>query len=444
MKKLLSIILTVTMIITTVVFAEISEVGAANKSGDFDYIVLKNGTVQIRSYNNLQETYLRIPSEIDGYKVTSIGYGAFPAYEDDMYNLRTLIIPNTVTDIENRAFSGCRYLEKIVISNGVKKIGRGILEDNKGLVSVNIPASVTKMQYNPFEFCKALRYINVDKNNKNYCSIDGILYSRDKKNLIAVPCGKTFSFGTFVVPNTVTSIELNALSLNPNYKCIVIPQKVTTIRNQNITAFWPEADWEWAHEYVKYNYDIVIVGKSKSAAEKFAKRQKLNFVTLPTSMKLNKTKLTLGKGEKYTIIPSLSPSNAMSCYTWKTSNKSIVGVDSKGNIKTYAKGKANIYCRSTYGLTKKCVVTVKKEPKKVTLNKTSVKTKPGRYFTLTKKLPKGSYASKFKWSSSDKKVASVIQTSDDKAIVIAKKKGTSKIKIKLYNGKTATCKVTVK
>ncbi|WP_366925454.1 Ig-like domain-containing protein [uncultured Ruminococcus sp.] len=49
-----------------------------------------------------------------------------------------------------------------------------------------------------------------------------------------------------------------------------------------------------------------------------------------------------------------------------------------------------------------------------------------------------------KWSTSNSSVATVTKGNGNKATITAKSKGTAYIKITLYNGKTAQCKVTVK
>ena len=74
MKKLLSIALVVTMLFACVAAAV--PVSAA-KSGDFSYSVNDDGTTATITGYNGTETDVIIPSVIDGYTITSIGYYAF-------------------------------------------------------------------------------------------------------------------------------------------------------------------------------------------------------------------------------------------------------------------------------------------------------------------------------------------------------------------------------
>ena len=67
--------------------------------------------------------------------------------------------------------------------------------------------------------------ILVDENNPQYCSKDGVLYSKDMSTLIAIPDGKD----SVEIPDSVTKIELDILSSCIGLTSIVIPDSVKTI-----------------------------------------------------------------------------------------------------------------------------------------------------------------------------------------------------------------------
>lgn len=52
---------------------------------------------------------------------------------------------------------------------------------------INIGATVTQIDERAFYSCWALQRINVDENNPNYCDIDGVLYNKDKTEIICYP-----------------------------------------------------------------------------------------------------------------------------------------------------------------------------------------------------------------------------------------------------------------
>ena len=74
-------------------------------SGDYKYVLLDNGTVEITNYNG-KDAILAIPDILDEHPVTSIGDEAFSGCS----NLTSFSIPDSVTAIGEAAFSGCSSL----------------------------------------------------------------------------------------------------------------------------------------------------------------------------------------------------------------------------------------------------------------------------------------------------------------------------------------------
>ena len=91
-------------------------------------------------------------------------------------------------------------------------------------------------------------------------------------------------------------------------------------------------------------------------------------------------------------------------------------------------------------------MTVKNAPSSVKINPPSVTLGKGESYKISEGTNSGSYANaaNLKWSSSNTKVATVTKGSANKATIKATGVGTAYVKITLYNGKTAQCKVTVK
>lgn len=79
----------------------------------------------------------------------------------------------------------------------------------------------------------------------------------------------------------------------------------------------------------------------------------------PDEVSLNKKNLTLGIGEKYKLKPSLTPKDATSTYTWKSSNKKIVTVTKNGWVKAVGIGTAKVTVTTKNGKKAVCKVTVK-------------------------------------------------------------------------------------
>ncbi|MGN0490358.1 Ig-like domain-containing protein [Ruminococcus sp.] len=166
----------------------------------------------------------------------------------------------------------------------------------------------------------------------------------------------------------------------------------------------------------------------------------------PTSVKLDCSTLTLGVGEKYTLVMTVSPSGADQSCTWSSSNSSVASVDGSGKVTAKKTGTASITVKTYNGKTAQCKVTVKPAPSSVTTNPTSVTLGVGESYTISENTNSGSYANaaNLKWTSTNTNVATVTKGSSNKATITAKDAGTAYVKITLYNGKTAQCKVTVK
>ena len=159
----------------------------------------------------------------------------------------------------------------------------------------------------------------------------------------------------------------------------------------------------------------------------------------PTQLSVSSDKKTLGVGETVYLDAVLPANEASYKLTWASGNKAIVAA-SKGKVVAKATGTTIVSVKTYNGLRAVCNVTVKKAPDKVTLNKTSRKMGVGETFQLTAKLPEGTASDSMVWTTSSKKVADVDATGK----ITAMGTGTATITVTTFNGKSATCKVTVK
>ena len=106
-------------------------------------------------------------------------------------NIKSYVIPSTVTSIGDHAFSWCRSLSEIVISSSVTGIGKGVFSCCDSLSEIVIPSSVTSIGDSAFSCCDSLSEI--------------------------------------VIPFSVTSIGKDAFSCCDSLSEIVIPSSVASI-----------------------------------------------------------------------------------------------------------------------------------------------------------------------------------------------------------------------
>lgn len=151
--------------------------------------------------------------------------------------------------------------------------------------------------------------------------------------------------------------------------------------------------------------------------------------------------IVIGKKESILLKTEILPADASNKnITYKSSNTKVATVDAAGKVKAKKKGSAVITLTAANGVSRSVKVTVKDAPKKVTLNAKNRTLKKGKTFQIKAKLPSGNAAFGIRYVSSKSKIVSV----DAKGKIRALKKGKAVITVKLYNGKKAALKVTVK
>ncbi len=157
------------------------------------------------------------------------------------------IIPDSVENIGNFAFSGCTGLTSITIPDSVTSIGLYAFFQCTGLTSIIIPDSVTSIGGEAFSGCKGLTSIVVKRDNTVYDSRNNCNAIIEKKtNTLVLGCQKTIipdsveNIGNYAfsgctgltsvtIPNSVESIGERAFYGCINLTSIIIPDSVTSI-----------------------------------------------------------------------------------------------------------------------------------------------------------------------------------------------------------------------
>ena len=244
-KKIISAFICLTVILSlipTMAFALPDDI-----SSEFFYYKKSDGTVAITGYKG-NESSLVIPDTIDGYRVTSISEEAFIFN----HNLTSVVLSDSVTSIGRAAFYACDKLADITIPDSVTAIGDSAFyntayyknSDNwqndvlfigvhlicakdsisgdytvpsgtktiadgafwgcDDLISVTIPESVTSIYEDALKYCDGLTEISVASDNPVYSSQDGVLFNKDKTQILTFPQGRT---GEYVIPDSIEIIN---------------------------------------------------------------------------------------------------------------------------------------------------------------------------------------------------------------------------------------------
>ncbi|MCD7902842.1 MAG: leucine-rich repeat protein [Oscillospiraceae bacterium] len=136
-------------------------------------------------------------------------------------------IPDNVASICEEAFCGCNSLTSMTIPDSVTSIGSYAFEGCSSLTSITIPSSVMSIENGVFAACDSLTEIPVSGENAAYSAEDGVLFNKDKTELVCYPSGKTTS--VYKIPESVTSIYTDAFRSCGNLTSVTIPDSVTSI-----------------------------------------------------------------------------------------------------------------------------------------------------------------------------------------------------------------------
>lgn len=169
----------------------------ATDNSAFTY-VNHGDSIEITGFDNSISDVV-IPSEIEGLPVTAISVGAFY-----LSTITSIEVPDSVTSIGEMAFLGCTSLKSVKLSTGVAKIDK-----------------------NAFGSCSALQEIQVAKDNPNFSSLNGVLYSKKQDTLVIYPAAKTDA--AYTIPSCVTSVAMYAFSENPYLETLTIPNSLIKV-----------------------------------------------------------------------------------------------------------------------------------------------------------------------------------------------------------------------
>ena len=200
----------------------------------------KNGLTLLRYPIGKSETSFTIPSGV-------VTIGSYAFYHS---NLESIIIPPTVTTIENNAFGYCKNIAKIDIPNSVTKIAMMAFDNCSKLSMVKLSENVSKIEMMTFSYCTSLQSFTIGKNvsdidgtafsgcaslksfevdeaNSILSSVEGVLYTKDGKKLLKCPVALYST--SYVVPDGVEVIGEYAFQKCQNIERFTLPESLTTI-----------------------------------------------------------------------------------------------------------------------------------------------------------------------------------------------------------------------
>lgn len=211
-------------------------------------------------------------------------------------------------------------------SKPITSVRQFTLNCDDKITTIRIGANVLDIDGKAFYSCWALQNIEVDENNPNYCDVDGVLYNKDKTEVLCYPCNhdeylrqkfgyKTEPFKadvtpeyerdiqTYVVPSTVK--EIGEMCFNyANLRYIYLPEGLETIETLAVFKLHERKD-EWSNTPSLMN--IYTYKATDVADPHFTSQEALGevYLSLPEGLKyIGSDAFSYNQNLQYAYIPS--------------------------------------------------------------------------------------------------------------------------------------------
>ena len=213
LRNSISVILSVLIVLSAAMCVPVTASAATYDSNPDDFEFSYNSsdmTANVTKYKGDSE-YVEIPSMVNGYKVTSLGYNYRTQTFSDVsgiYNnrkLKGIIISDTVKEIPSRLFSDCISLVDVDLGKGITYISNQMFKNCKSLEYITIPEQIEYFGYvrycmdgnyeYPFEGCTSLKTVYFKA--KNIESISDCLYLPSLTNIVIASTVDSLPYGAF-------------------------------------------------------------------------------------------------------------------------------------------------------------------------------------------------------------------------------------------------------
>ena len=246
--------------------------GTSNMTSDADKITYRSeetvSGVNVAIYNGNDYRTENVNSDCDeiSFSDTSAGQlsvskiltsgscGADAQWKLNTRGTLTISGSGKMEDLYGETFVPSYYqskVKKVVIQNGITRIGGAAFFELSNLKEAVIPESVTEIGYQAFAFCGMsdivipasvitleegaftsdnLKSISVNEDSKSFTSVDDVLFSKDKTVLVAYPGGKAAE--SYSIPEGTQKIGIMAFEMQSNPESVIVPASVDYIGEQ--------------------------------------------------------------------------------------------------------------------------------------------------------------------------------------------------------------------
>ncbi len=231
-------------------------------------------------------------------------------------SLTNITVPDSVTVLDGLAFSYCTNLKNIELSKNLTEIGMGALSHCTSLETIDIPDSVIIMDNiamagcselksvnigsnlktvggQVFAGCTSLEKVNVNLNNKNYTSENGIWYDKNKTKIILYPYNKKDS--AYTTPTSLKELcngyvgSYGILLDNSNLKTVTIEKNVTKIDDYAIGFVFDFDNYKISWNKVSGAYGYRVYQKTSNGWKRIKDTTATSYTDSAVSVNQTKT-----------------------------------------------------------------------------------------------------------------------------------------------------------
>ena len=193
----------------------------------------RHGVFQLVGLNSSNTEYAPTASSytVDGYTydLAEVTYNACESNS----NLKTVDLSRLSLKVINEyAFKGCSALNRIILNSSTPlSIRKEAFANCTSLTTLNLTSNVSVFYASAVNGCSNLETITVSTLNKHLCDVNGIVYSKDKTELVRRPPGhNTTIFNHSSFPSTLKEIGFEAFATCKKIRMVHIPYGVKSIR----------------------------------------------------------------------------------------------------------------------------------------------------------------------------------------------------------------------
>ncbi|MBE6879892.1 MAG: leucine-rich repeat domain-containing protein [Ruminococcaceae bacterium] len=215
--------------------------------------------------------------------------------------LEKVILSDNVTSIKENAFSGCVLLKEITLPDSLTELQSWAFNGCTSLETIRLPKNLTVKNLgrvfdydyiiSPFEKCTSLETIEVDPENKELYSIDGVVFATEENAILLYPEGKKDA--VYKIPDGTKTIGefsnfgYSVFEYNEHLEKIILPKSVTAIGDRAFASLQGEKCIEFPSGMIdnirisqsafNQSPDIIIRCVENSAAYRYAAMHRKNY-----------------------------------------------------------------------------------------------------------------------------------------------------------------------